>query len=91
MLQDETHEQHQQKPTKAKLILKKDPSLIQAQLLVLRTLFEQATDGDWSALSEAHKVSLENAWAVKVPKKRVQGLGPTYDLANFWFGGSENA
>lgn len=81
----------QEASTVAKQILKKDPSLIQAQLLVLRSLFEGVDSDDTSGLIEAHKTSLENAWAVRVPKKRSQGIGPTFDLANFWFGGSENA
>ena len=70
----------------ANIVLKKEPSLLQAQLLVLQGLFQKALDGDSAALRDARTRSLESAWAVKVPKKRTAGAGPTYDLANFWFG-----
>lgn len=72
----------------ARVVLKKDPSFIQAQFLVLQSLFNQAVEGaEPQALSMARKTALENAWAVRMPKKRQPGMGPTYDLAHFWFGG----
>jgi hypothetical protein len=71
----------------AKEVLKKDPSIMQAQLLVLQELFERVTDqSEPDALVTARKTALENSWAVKVPAKRRAGMGPTYDLARFWFG-----
>ena len=70
----------------ASIVLKKEPSLLQAQLLVLQNLFEQAAGGKLEALAGARKTALENAWAVHLPRKRAHGLGPTYDLAHFWFG-----
>lgn len=75
----------------AKIVLKKEPSLMQAQLLVLQGYFEKAVSGDDAALVTARKTALENSWAVHVPKKRRVGVGPTYDLANFWFGGDDDA
>lgn len=72
--------------TVASIVLKKEPSLMQAQLLVLQGMFEKATQGDPEALAAARKSALENNWAVQVPRKRTVGLGPTYDLAHFWFG-----
>lgn len=76
--------------TVAAIVLKKEPSLLQAQLLVLQGMFQKATEGDTEALAEARKTALSNGWAVHVPRKRTTGLGPTYDLAHFWFG-DENA
>jgi hypothetical protein len=71
----------------AKEVLKKEPSMMQAQLLVLQELFERAADhGEHDALITARKTALENSWAVSVPNKRRPGMGPTYDLARFWFG-----
>jgi hypothetical protein len=75
----------------SRLVLKKEPSLLQAQLLVLQSLFDNAVHGDHLALGQARKTALENAWAVQVPRKRTPGLGPTYDLAQFWFGGEADA
>lgn len=76
--------------TVAAIVLKKEPSLLQAQLLVLQGMFQKATEGDLEALVEARKTALSNSWAVHVPRKRTTGLGPTYDLAHYWFG-DENA
>ena len=71
----------------AREVLKKEPSLIQAQLLVLQDLFEKSvSEEETTSLSVARKTALENAWAVRVPAKRKPGMGPTYDLARFWFG-----
>lgn len=71
----------------AKQVLKKEPSLMQAQLLVLQDLFEQSvSEARLETLNTARKTALENAWAVRVPNKRKPGMGPTYDLARFWFG-----
>lgn len=75
----------------ASVVLKREPSLMQAQLLVLQGMFEKATGGDQEALTVARKQALENSWAVRVPRKRSPGLGPTYDLAHFWFGGEDHA
>ena len=76
----------------SRLILKKEPSLLQAQLLVLQGMFDRAVNmGDETALPSARKQALENSWAIQVPRKRKTGLGPTYDLAHFWFGGDEDA
>lgn len=76
----------------AKIVLKKEPSLLQAQLLVLQSMFERVVgEGDDAALNDARKQALENSWAVQIPRKRKAGLGPTYDLAHFWFGGEEDA
>jgi hypothetical protein len=71
----------------AKEVLKKEPSIMQAQLLVLQELFERVAENkEGDALVTARKTALENAWAVTVPGKRRPGMGPTYDLARFWFG-----
>ncbi len=75
----------------ARLVLKKEPSMLQAQLLVLQNLFENAVAGDGTALAAARKTALENNWAVQVPRKRTPGLGATYDLSHFWFGDDKNA
>lgn len=72
--------------TVAAIVLKKEPSMLQAQLLVLQGMFQKAGEGDGDALTTARKTALENSWAVQVPRKRTTGLGPTYDLAHFWFG-----
>ena len=78
--------------TVASVVLKKEPSLVQAQLLVLRAHFERATGGkDDGALMTARKTALENSWAVRLPRKRVGGQTTTYDLTHFWFGGEERA
>lgn len=71
----------------AKDVLKKEPSIMQAQLLVLQDLFERVVEHrEADALPRARKTALENSWAVTVPAKRRPGMGPTYDLARFWFG-----
>lgn len=76
----------------ASVVLKKEPSIVQAQLLVLRAHFDRATEGkEPEALMTARKVALENSWAVRLPRKRVSGQATTYDLTHFWFGGEERA
>jgi hypothetical protein len=75
----------------AKIVLKKEPSMVQAQLVVLQGLFEEAVAGNTDALRTARKTALENAWAVRVPRKRSPGAGPTYDLTHFWFGDHKDA
>jgi hypothetical protein len=71
----------------ATVVLKKNPSMLQAQFLVVQSMYEKALEeGSTQGLLAAKRTALESAWAVKLPKKRTAGLGPTYDLAHFWFG-----
>ena len=71
----------------AALVLKKNPSMLQAQLLVVQSLYERALENDSSqGVLAAKRAALESAWAINLPRKRTPGLGPTYELAHFWFG-----
>lgn len=71
----------------ASVALKKNPGMQQAQLLVVRALYEKALEeGSTAGLLSAKRAALESAWAITLPKKRRSVLGPTYDLAHFWFG-----
>lgn len=72
----------------AQAALKRDPANLKGQLLVLHAMFERAQEqARPTLLKEAKTRALESGWAVHVPKKRSAGLGPTFDLANFWFEG----
>ena len=78
--------------TVATEVAKKDPSNLQAQFLVIQALYERALkEGSSDGILSAKKVALGSAWAVRIPKKRAPGLGPTFDLAHFWFGGAPDA
>lgn len=71
----------------ASVVLKKNPGMQQAQLLVVRAAYEKALEeGSTAGLLAAKRTALESAWAISLPKKRSSALGPTYDLAHFWFG-----
>lgn len=71
----------------ASVVLKKNPGMQQAQLLVVQALYEKALEeGSTAGLLSAKRTALESAWAIRLPKKRTPGLGPTYDLTHFWFG-----
>lgn len=80
----------QQAAKVAQVVLKKDPSLLQSQLIVLQAMYTRAVnEGQPEALASARKKALEANWAVRVPAKRRPGMGPSYDLAHFWFGGDD--
>ena len=71
----------------ASVVLKKNPAMLQCQLLVVQSLYEKALEeGSSQGLLGAKRAALESAWAVRLPKKRSAALGPSYDLAHFWFG-----
>ncbi len=73
-------------------VTKKDPSNLQAQFLIIQALYERALKENSSeGILSAKKVALGSAWAVRLPKKRAPGLGPTFDLAHFWFGDASDA
>ncbi len=82
---------HKEATEIAEAALKKDPKNLQGQLLVLQTMVERAqAEGKPSLLKEAQRRALESAWAIRVPRKRQPGLGPTFDLAHFWFEGRKS-
>jgi hypothetical protein len=71
----------------ASVVLKRNPAMLSAQFLVVQSFYEKALqEGSFQGLMSAKKAALESAWAVTLPKKRAPGMGPTYDLAHFWFG-----
>lgn len=66
-------------------VLRKEPSNLDAQLVMLESLAQRAQrDGNPLLLQQARIRALESAWAVKVPKTREQH--PLYQVAQFWFG-----
>jgi hypothetical protein len=66
-------------------VLRKEPSNLDAQLVLLESLAERAQrDNNPQLLQQARMRALESAWAVKVPKTREQH--PMYQVAQYWFG-----
>lgn len=71
----------------ATVVVRRQPSLLQAQLLILESLYQQALESqDPGLLLSAKRTALESAWAVSLPSTRSRDGGSTYDLAHFWFG-----
>jgi hypothetical protein len=66
-------------------VLRKEPSNLDAQLVLLESLAERAQrDRNPMLLQQARLRALESAWAIKVPKTREQH--PLYQVAQYWFG-----
>lgn len=71
----------------AAVVLKKDPSKLQAQFVAVQAIYEKALrEENLHGVFAARRSALESAWAVKLPKRRTPGQGVSYDLAHFWFG-----
>lgn len=70
----------------ASVVLKKNPAMLDTQLLVVQAMYEKALQQQsLPGLLAAKRTALESAWAVRLPKKR-SAADPTYELAHFWFG-----
>jgi hypothetical protein len=71
-------------------VLRKEPSNLDAQLLMLECLTERAqVEGNPYLLQQARLRALESAWAVKLPKSQEQH--PLFKVAQFWFGRTRHA
>lgn len=71
----------------AEVGLKREPSNIPGQLLVLQSIVEQAQqEQNPDLFRAARKRALESSWAVRVPRNPTH-QDPTFELAKFWFQG----
>ena len=71
-------------------VLRKEPSHLDAQLLMLECLVERAQlEGNPHLLQQARLRALESAWALKLPKSQDQHS--LFKVAQFWFGRSRQA
>lgn len=71
-------------------VLRKEPSNLDAQLLLLECLTERAQlEGNPHLLQQARLRALESAWAIKLPKSQEQH--PLFKVAQFWFGRTRTA